>query len=196
MNLKNEMANLFELAVDVLILMILGGGSILLIFESLFSPSPELTSIGRLLFGVLGLLLFAIFILLLLAVLRKINQEKVYLDQKVVEAVEYQVVVKNIVYSGYIKTSLDDIDFLQGILLEWAQFPQNEVEALLSNLSDSDMLTDKYLRDSGFCTEDNSGSIDAVSVNLIKFGDGKWVVDDMSFEDLEEFAESVYGNLE
>lgn len=105
-------------------------------------------------------------------------------------------VVNDLFYPAYIKTSKSDKDFLWGVLYEWAQYPTNEATALMQDAEKEGYLEDKYLRSEGFYTEMNFGEITPPSITLIKFDEGKWVIPDMNFEELEEFAESIEGNLE
>ena len=112
------------------------------------------------------------------------------------EAIEEVVKIGRKKFPGYIKTSKSDEDFLYGVLLEWAQYPVNEAVASIQDARREGWLEDPYLRKDGFDTEMNFGDTTPPSVTLIKLDEGKWVVPGMDFEDLDEFAESVEGNLE
>ena len=112
------------------------------------------------------------------------------------EAIEEVVKIGRKKFPGYIKTSKSDEDFLYGVLLEWAQYPVNEAVASIQDARREGWLEDPYLRKDGFDTEMNFGDTTLPSVTLIKLDEGKWVVPGMDFEDLDEFAESVEGNLE
>ncbi len=112
------------------------------------------------------------------------------------EAVKEDVKIGRKKFPGYIETRKSDEDFLYSVLLEWAQFEVNEAVELLQDARREGWLEDKYLRKVGFDTEKNIYSdIIPESVTLIKYDVGKWVVVDMSFEEMEEFAEGCEGNL-
>lgn len=112
------------------------------------------------------------------------------------EVVKEVVVIEGKQFPGYIKTSKSDKDFLWAVLYQWAQYPVNEATALMQDAEKEGWLDDKYLRKWGFDTEMNFGNVLSPSVALIKLDEGKWVENFMSFEELEEFAESLDKNLE
>lgn len=115
---------------------------------------------------------------------------------RVAVCVDRNVKVNGKFYSKYIQTNLDDVDFLISVLQEWAQYPQHDLDILIESELLGDRLTDNYLTLYGFELNEISYALVGENVKLTKFGVGMWVADNLSSKELDEFAESIKGNID
>ncbi len=98
--------------------------------------------------------------------------------------------------NGKIVTDLEAVEFFSLILKEWADYPPELVETIVGSIEDWE-LEDFWLRTDGYLIADNSHyKNDPDTVNLIKVGEGEWIVLDYTNEEMEEFVDSIQGNLD
>lgn len=105
------------------------------------------------------------------------------------KVVEEVVKIGGYEYPGYVQTSQDDVSFLRQVLLVWSQISKSEVDQILPEGYGGG---DAVYRTDGFLVTDTMSN----KINLIKIGEGQWVVVGMNYEELVEFAGGCEGNLE
>lgn len=96
----------------------------------------------------------------------------------------------------YIETSQMDINFLSDVLHEWAGYDAVDTAILIREAIHNGELEDVSLRKRGYELEENRDEGTPPSITLIKLDEGKWVVSGMNYEETEEFAESIEGNVD
>lgn len=91
--------------------------------------------------------------------------------------------------NGKVVTDLDTLSFFEMIFQKWGGYSENEAIAMIENIG-SEELTEDFLKD-GFLFVSNTCFFPGEEMNLKKVGYKEWVIEDASYEEMEEFVDLI-----